>query len=241
MSDVPIFVTSEQTSSERRISPTWSIDELRGRLEHITGIPPSSQNILIYGSSNSSGPVPINETDETKALIGQYNLVPYGRLHIEDTRPVSAQVNLNDPTEVEKYVMPEDEYSNRTDSVLNWKKNNQLGRFDVNSKNKLDLEADQTKLDIEQREIEVGKRCKVTPGERRGITKYVGIVPEINEATWWVGVEFDEPVGKNDGSIKGKRYFTSKPGFGSFLKPSFVEVGDFPPEMDDLDDDDDEL
>ncbi|KAA8916389.1 hypothetical protein TRICI_001464 [Trichomonascus ciferrii] len=236
MSDVSLFITSEQTSSERRISPTWTIAQLKERLEHITGIPPSSQHLLIYGPSGTS-PVPINDSDDGRALVGQYNPAPYGRIHVEDTRPAAAQVNLNDTSEVEKYVIPETEYSSRKDSVLHWKKTNQLGRFDPLNQNKKEQEGEITKSEIQSRQIDVGKRCKVSPGDRLGTVRYVGVVPEINETCWWAGVEFDEPVGKNDGSVKGKSYFTAKPGFGSFVKPSLVEVGDFPSEFDD----DDEL
>jgi len=34
---------------------------------------------------------------------------------------------------VEKYVMPSEEYEARKDSVLAWKKNQKLGRFDPNA------------------------------------------------------------------------------------------------------------
>ena len=45
-----------------------------------------------------------------------------------------------------------------------------------------------------------------------------------------MGVEFDEPVGKNDGSVKGHRFFECSEGYGSFLRPESVEAGgDFPP------------
>lgn len=34
----------------------------------------------------------------------------------------------------------------------------------------------------------------------------------------WLGIELDEPVGKNDGSIAGDTYFTCEPSFGVFAR-----------------------
>jgi len=46
---------------------------------------------------------------------------------------------------------------------------------------------------------------------------------------FWVGIEYDEPVGKNDGSVKGTRYFDCLAGYGGFVRPSLVTQGDYPP------------
>ena len=36
------------------------------------------------------------------------------------------------------------------------------------------------------------------------------------------GVQYDEPVGKNDGSVKGRRCFECSPEFGGFLRPDHI-------------------
>ncbi|KAF2096387.1 hypothetical protein NA57DRAFT_58305 [Rhizodiscina lignyota] len=38
----------------------------------------------------------------------------------------------------------------------------------------------------------------------------------------WVGVEFEDSSGKNDGSVQGERYFDCEPGHGMFLRPSSI-------------------
>lgn len=93
--------------------------------------------------------------------------------------------------------------------------------------------------------IEVGMRCEVSPGSRRGSIAFTGEVPELGSGGFWVGVVFDEPVGKTDGMVKGgKRYFDA-PGtkYGGFVRGKNLQVGDFPERdiMDELEDSDDEL
>lgn len=57
--------------------------------------------------------------------------------------------------------------------------------------------------------------------------RYVGKCSGLPKG-YWVGVQFDEPVGKNDGSVKGQRYFTCPEGYGSLLRPDKVRAGDYP-------------
>lgn len=63
--------------------------------------------------------------------------------------------------------------------------------------------------------------------ERRGTVKFVGPVPEIPGIGAWVGIALDEPTGKNDGAVKGTRYFGCSANCGVFVRPERVEIGDF--------------
>ena len=55
--------------------------------------------------------------------------------------------------------------------------------------------------------IEVEMRCEVQPGGRRGQVAFVGEIKEL-DGGHWVGIIFDEPVGKTDSTTpNGKRYF----------------------------------
>jgi tubulin-specific chaperone B len=243
MADIITYITSELISSEKRITPSWTVSQLKSKLEPITGIPPSSQKLTVYGSaanaagSTNAGNSQLVDDDDLDRLIGTYNLVPYGRIHVEDTRPPGSLVDLYDTSKVEKYVMPQSEYENRQDSVLHWKKVNKLGRFDPQASDSRALEhlSEESRELIRSRNISIGARCKIDSQniERLATVRYIGLVPEIKVMIpnqTWVGLEYDEPVGKNDGSIDGKRYFEVSPNHGSFVKPELVEVGDFPEE-----------
>eukprot|EP00588_Corethron_pennatum_P008403 CAMPEP_0194290296 /NCGR_PEP_ID=MMETSP0169-20130528/40946_1 /TAXON_ID=218684 /ORGANISM="Corethron pennatum, Strain L29A3" /LENGTH=331 /DNA_ID=CAMNT_0039037839 /DNA_START=154 /DNA_END=1149 /DNA_ORIENTATION=+ len=83
----------------------------------------------------------------------------------------------------------------------------------------------------------VGARCQAAPGRRRGEVTYVGLVPGLGGGGHWVGVRFDEPVGKCDGSVAAEqdgggggtaRYFECADRHGGFLRGKNVEVGDYP-------------
>ena len=43
----------------------------------------------------------------------------------------------------------------------------------------------------------------------------------------FVGVRLDLPLGKNDGTVSGKKYFQCKPKYGIFTRPEKIVVGEF--------------
>ncbi|XP_011148212.2 restin homolog isoform X3 [Harpegnathos saltator] len=70
---------------------------------------------------------------------------------------------------------------------------------------------------ISQRtDLKIGDRVIVSSsqGSKTGVLKYLGTTEfALGE---WCGVELDEPVGKNDGSVNDKRYFECSPKYGLF-------------------------
>lgn len=139
--------------------------------------------------------------------------------------------------------MSTDDYEARTDSVLAWKKKQHLGRFDPNAPDIEQQKIRAAEREVEERHIEVGKRCQLLPASdsRRGTVAFVGPVEQIPGSIGpWVGVRLDEPTGKNDGGISGHRYFESPEKHGIFVRPERVEVGNFP-ELHEFDEDMEEI
>uniref|UniRef100_A0A4W6G504 Kinesin family member 13B n=1 Tax=Lates calcarifer TaxID=8187 RepID=A0A4W6G504_LATCA len=61
-------------------------------------------------------------------------------------------------------------------------------------------------------------------GNKAGTVRFVGMT-QFAEGVW-VGVELDTPVGKNDGSVGGHRYFHCKPGYGVLVRPDRLSCRD---------------
>lgn len=81
MADVPLYVVSDNTSSERRINPSWTISTLRTKLEPITGIPPSTQRLSLKTSSGAD-PIPIEAHNEDDTYLSSFPLAPYAELRV---------------------------------------------------------------------------------------------------------------------------------------------------------------
>ncbi|XP_047242264.1 dynactin subunit 1-like isoform X6 [Girardinichthys multiradiatus] len=68
----------------------------------------------------------------------------------------------------------------------------------------------------------IGSSVEVTGKGQRGTVAYIGAT--LFASGKWVGIILDEPKGKNDGTVQGKRYFTCEENHGIFVRPSQIQV-----------------
>ncbi len=223
--------------AELRLQLSMTVDDLKGKLYTHCGTTPASMQILLR--EGHLGPV-VCELKDDSATLAAYNIRAGHTLHVIDTDPnsLSAHGALENIDSVTRYVMSDEDYKKRPNTYLKFREQQRKTNPNwsaVKGESLPQIDIDESKVP----EIEIGNRAEVFPGGRRAEVMFVGKELEGMPKGWWVGVRFDEPVGKNDGSLNGKRYFEASKGFGGMVRPSKLKVGDFPP----LDDDnfDDEL
>ncbi|KAF9964413.1 hypothetical protein BGZ70_006496 [Mortierella alpina] len=229
MSILNIYVTSENNSTELRLSKASTIDNLKIKLEPITGVSASFQQLALYKDDMF---VTSLEGHPAETMLGAFPIEDYWRIHVADTNPSRVKGQFNDVSLVQKFELTEEDYEKRSDSVLAFKKRNNLGRFNDAASDSSSASTQNRAFEEAAQSINVGDRCEVDIGggalKRRGTVRFIG--PTEFQAGLWVGVQYDEPLGKNDGSMQGVRYFTCPPKYGSFVRPDKVQTGDFPEE-----------
>lgn len=80
MGDIPLLITSENSSSERRITPSWTIGQLKAKLEPVTGIPPLSQKLTLRVPGQQG--LPVEAADEENTKLSGFSLAPYAELYV---------------------------------------------------------------------------------------------------------------------------------------------------------------
>jgi len=238
---INVTVTSSVTSfaSEKRFPKDLTVAALKGKLELVTGAACTTMIIDVYNKED----VVVCRLDNNDALIGSYPIDDGMRLHVTDKG--GKQMEFEDVSKVQKYEMADDEYAKRSDTVRAFKENMKLGRFkELSPEEQKQKDEEKARLEHEEAEkvksITVGSRCEVRiTGQptKRGTVRYVGLADF--KPGYWVGVQYDEPMGKHNGTVGGKQYFQCPDKYGAFAKPQQVTVGDFPEFS--IDDDMDEL
>lgn len=229
---------------------------LRSKIYQKTGTPPDAQHLVFIFDRVTLMEIPPKLDNDR--MLGYYSLHNGTIVHCIDIDPFSGSRDggYEDITLVKKYIMEEKEYDKRIGTLRSWirEKINTDPNFTLvkhakehrefmqeNLHDKVPPMGLSTKEIIKKKKIEIkfgpksvngiemGMRCEVSPGKRRGTIAYVGTVPELCPGQW-VGIVFDEPVGMNDGTARGgKRYFYAKgPKYGGFVRAKHLEVGNFP-------------
>lgn len=228
---------AEAMCTERRFPKDLTVEAFKGKLELITGATSASMDITVHDSKTDDV---VCKLDSNERLLGSYPIDSGMRIHVVD-KASRGPGEFDDVSKVKKFELSEHEYEQRTDTVRSFLQRNKMGKY--NEEEMTQQKADKEKAEAEEEALiqamKVGDRCEVDipggGGKRRGAVRFLGRTEF--QSGFWVGVQYDEPLGKNDGSVKGKRYFQCPPKYGGFVKPNHVKVGDFPEEEIDFSDD----
>lgn len=166
----------------------------------------------------------IAELSDNSRPFGFYSPLDGFRLHIVDLDPSSVTSGgwLEDTSLVEKYKISDEAYEKRDGTFKKFKE-----KLAHQKPSCAGTKVADNYMEDLCANIKVGDRCQVEPGEKRGVVKYVGRAENLGPG-FWVGVQYDEPLGKHDGLVKGTRYFNCPPNHGGMVRPDKVQVGDYP-------------
>jgi tubulin-folding cofactor B len=210
---------------EYRIPLQDTTSQIKQSLTFKLGTNPEDMSLILKDLNGTE----IHELDELDTPFSSYNPVDGYTLHVVDNNPLSITKELNDVTQVPKYVMSKAEYRKRPVTVKKYFKQLKVDHPDLFGGSGMEFTTNFEYMKIEAENIEIGARCEVKDGSgSRGEVMYVGQVPEIKWG-WFVGVKLDLARGKNDGSCQGVSYFNCEVGYGLFLRPDMIRVGDFEP------------
>ena len=113
-----------------------------------------------------------------------------------DKDPHSITSQLEDLSQVEKYVMSEEDYDSLPNTMRKFLNNLKENNPELFTKKTIITDQDYEK-DIADT-YKVGDRCLVIDNEERGSVEYIGRIPDLGMG-FYVGVKTDLPSGINDG------------------------------------------
>ncbi|KAH9330040.1 hypothetical protein KI387_002148, partial [Taxus chinensis] len=137
----------------------------------------------------------VSDMSEDSRPLGFYSPHDGYRIHVVDLDPSSVTAGgwLEDTSLVEKFSISEDAYG-KLDGTFRKFKESLISQNPSMPQSKI---ADDYMEDIAVN-IKVGDRCEVDPGGKRGVVMFVGRAETLSPG-FWVGVQYDEPIGKHDG------------------------------------------
>lgn len=83
--DIPLFVRSNNASCERRITPSWTLAQLKAKLEPITGIPPPYQSLQLKLPGQDE--LAMEALDEEEVQLSGWSLQAYAEIYVRERGP----------------------------------------------------------------------------------------------------------------------------------------------------------
>lgn len=207
-------------NADVRFSLQMSVEAVKEKLWKKCGTSINSMSLELYDDNGAK----IAELSDNSRPFGFYSPLDGFRLHIVDLDPSSVTSGgwLEDTSLVEKYKISDEAYEKRDGTFKKFKE-----KLAHQKPSCAGTKVADNYMEDLCANIKVGDRCQVEPGEKRGVVKYVGRAENLGPG-FWVGVQYDEPLGKHDGLVKGTRYFNCPPNHGGMVRPDKVQVGDYP-------------
>lgn len=207
-------------NADVRFSLQMSVEAVKEKLWKKCGTSINSMSLELYDDNGAK----IAELSDNSRPFGFYSPLDGFQLHIVDLDPSSVTSGgwLEDTSLVEKYKISDEAYEKRDGTFKKFKE-----KLAHQKPSCAGTKVADNYMEDLCANIKVGDRCQVEPGEKRGVVKYVGRAENLGPG-FWVGVQYDEPLGKHDGLVKGTRYFNCPPNHGGMVRPDKVQVGDYP-------------
>jgi tubulin-folding cofactor B len=220
--------------AEIRFRSSSLLAEVKSTLSQKFGTLPEYMKLKLIKQSGEERP--FSQYDDDKTL-KDLEIEDYDTIHVTDFNPngILVQNDIDDLAAVKKYEISNEEYDKRDDNVRKFRQKLQKNP----NYQKMIKESQGPSYEEEASKIQVGQRCLIGDGTRRGEVKYVGKVKGMGYG-FWIGIALDEPMGDSNGSFGDKQYFVCENNYGIFLRPTYVKVGDYPP-IDEFDENFDEI
>ncbi|CAA9987337.1 tubulin-specific chaperone, putative [Plasmodium knowlesi strain H] len=231
---------------EIKLNKFESIENVKKKIYTHTGTPHNSMELYAYDELNiensqvhlSNDNFCLNDyhvkDNYTIYIQDKSNIVPNDIIyHIDDADRLNQLKHF-------KYEMKEEDYDKRQDTFRNFIKKLRArggGAPQVEATNSEnypngDIHTNGETLHqnppYDEQTYQIGNRCRIKIGDRRGVLKFVGKLKKGNEIS--VGVDLDEPLGNSDGTYQNKFLFECKGSkYGYLGNINSIEVGDYPP------------
>ncbi|KAJ0063702.1 hypothetical protein NL108_006630, partial [Boleophthalmus pectinirostris] len=168
-----------------------------GKLEMIVGASATCMELELFNVSDQF----LQKLEDNEALLGSFPVDDDCRIHVID-RSGGLLGEFSDVSKVEKFELPDEKYDKRGDTARSFMKKQRVGRYNEEemTKKKAELAAREEEQKTAAEAITIGSRCRVqVPGQptKLGSVMFVGLTDF--KPGYWVGVKYDEPLGKNDG------------------------------------------